>query len=191
MPKRHVIHPVIEGLDNSRLGLGDGMGMVVRSKNISGDFYQEARLQAPKVRQYIRCFNALHGIVPYPNAPTKVFGRAGEQSGTTAFRLWPEAAQAPPAPGCIWASNSGAKFNQSVSGWLRTRRLDCWLPALEPQFPHAVRLSYKSATQRMSCVDGFCIARINLMFWRGGRVQSCVRPVGAVHMTAGLDGMHG
>jgi hypothetical protein len=29
------------------------------------------------------------------------------------------------------------------------------------------------------------------MFWRGGRVQSCVRPVAAVHMTAGLDGMHG
>jgi hypothetical protein len=27
------------------------------------------------------------------------------------------------------------------------------------------------------------------MVWRGGRVQSCVRPVGAVHMTAGLDGM--
>ena len=43
----------------------------------------------------------------------------------------------------------------------------------------------------MSCVDGSCIARINLMVWRGGRVQSCVRPVAAVHMTAGLDGMHG
>ena len=43
----------------------------------------------------------------------------------------------------------------------------------------------------MSCVDGSRIARIDLMFWRGGRVQSCVRPVGAVYVTAGLDGMHG
>ena len=43
----------------------------------------------------------------------------------------------------------------------------------------------------MSCVDGSCIARINLMVWRGGRVQSCVRPVGAVCVTAGPDGMHG
>jgi hypothetical protein len=43
----------------------------------------------------------------------------------------------------------------------------------------------------MSCVDGSRIARINLMVWRGGRVQSCVRPVAAVHMTAGPDGMHG
>ena len=43
----------------------------------------------------------------------------------------------------------------------------------------------------LSCVDGSCIARIYLMVWRGGRVQSCVRPVAAVHMTAGLDGMHG
>jgi len=44
---------------------------------------------------------------------------------------------------------------------------------------------------QMSCVDGSCIARINLMLWRGGRVQSCVRPVGAVSVTAGPDGMHG
>ena len=29
------------------------------------------------------------------------------------------------------------------------------------------------------------------MVWRGGRVQSCVRPVCAVHITAGLDGVHG
>ena len=43
----------------------------------------------------------------------------------------------------------------------------------------------------MSCVDGSRIARVYLMVWRGGRVQSCVRPVAAVHMTAGLDGMHG
>ena len=45
----------------------------------------------------------------------------------------------------------------------------------------------------MSCVDGSCIARVDLMVWRDGRVQlqSCVRPVAAVHMTAGLDGMHG
>jgi hypothetical protein len=25
------------------------------------------------------------------------------------------------------------------------------------------------------------------MAWRGGQVQSCVRPVAAVHMTAGLE----
>jgi hypothetical protein len=43
----------------------------------------------------------------------------------------------------------------------------------------------------MSCVDGSRIARVDLMVWRGGGVQSCVRPVSAVHMTAGLDGMHG
>jgi hypothetical protein len=43
----------------------------------------------------------------------------------------------------------------------------------------------------VSCVDGSRIARINLMVWRGGRVQSCVRPVAAVYMTAGPDGMHG
>jgi hypothetical protein len=43
----------------------------------------------------------------------------------------------------------------------------------------------------MSCVDGSRIARLDLLVWRGGRVQSCVRPVAAVHMTAGLDGMHG
>jgi hypothetical protein len=43
----------------------------------------------------------------------------------------------------------------------------------------------------MSCVDGSCIARVDLMVWGGGRVQSCVRPVGAVHMTAGPDGMRG
>jgi len=29
------------------------------------------------------------------------------------------------------------------------------------------------------------------MLWRDGRVQSCVRPVGAVSVTAGPDGMHG
>ena len=29
------------------------------------------------------------------------------------------------------------------------------------------------------------------MVWHGGRVQSCVRPVAAVHMTAGPDGMRG
>jgi len=43
----------------------------------------------------------------------------------------------------------------------------------------------------MSCVDGSRITRIDLMVWRGGRVQSCVRPVAAVHMPAGPDGMHG
>ena len=37
----------------------------------------------------------------------------------------------------------------------------------------------------MSCVDGSRIARVDLIVWRGGRVQSCVRPVAAVHMTAG------
>jgi hypothetical protein len=47
------------------------------------------------------------------------------------------------------------------------------------------------ASAGMSCVDGSCIARVDLMVRRGGRVQSCVRPVAAVHMTAGLDGMHG
>ena len=41
----------------------------------------------------------------------------------------------------------------------------------------------------MSCVAGSRIARVNLMVWRCGRVQSCVRPVAAVHMIAGLDGM--
>jgi hypothetical protein len=40
-------------------------------------------------------------------------------------------------------------------------------------------------------VDGSRIARVDLMLGRCGRVQSCVRPVAAVHMTAGLDGMHG
>ncbi len=30
-----------------------------------------------------------------------------------------------------------------------------------------------------------------LMGWRFGRVQSCVRPVDAVYMTAGLDGFRG
>ena len=44
---------------------------------------------------------------------------------------------------------------------------------------------------QMSCVDGSCNARVDLMVWRDGRVQSCVRPVAAVHMTAGLDGVHG
>jgi hypothetical protein len=40
-------------------------------------------------------------------------------------------------------------------------------------------------------VDGSRIARVDLKVWHGGRVQSCVRPVAAVHMAAGLDGMHG
>jgi hypothetical protein len=43
---------------------------------------------------------------------------------------------------------------------------------------------------RMSCVDGFRVARI-LLLWRFGRVQSCVRPVDAVFRTAGLDGFRG
>jgi hypothetical protein len=43
----------------------------------------------------------------------------------------------------------------------------------------------------MSCVDGSHIARIDLMLRRGGRVQSCVRPVTEVVVTAGPDGMHG
>jgi len=29
------------------------------------------------------------------------------------------------------------------------------------------------------------------MSWRFGRVQSCVRPVDAMHMIAGLDGFRG
>jgi len=33
---------------------------------------------------------------------------------------------------------------------------------------------------RMTCVDGSRIARIDLLFWRFGRVQTCVRPVDAV-----------
>ena len=45
--------------------------------------------------------------------------------------------------------------------------------------------------QRMSCVDGSRVARNDLKCWRGGRVQSCVRPVDAVQVTAGLDGFRG
>ncbi|WP_041373523.1 MFS transporter [Phenylobacterium zucineum] len=41
-----------------------------------------------------------------------------------------------------------------------------------------------------SCVDGSRVARLDLMFWRLGRVQSCVRPVDAVvSRTAGPDGV--
>ena len=40
-------------------------------------------------------------------------------------------------------------------------------------------------TQRGSCVDGSLLARVILMFVQIGRVLSCVRPVYAVHMTAG------
>ena len=43
----------------------------------------------------------------------------------------------------------------------------------------------------MTCVDGSRIARVDLRVRRGGRVQSYVRPIGPVHMTAGPDGMHG
>ncbi len=35
------------------------------------------------------------------------------------------------------------------------------------------------------------VARNDLKRWRGGRVQSCVRPVDAVIVTAGLDGFRG
>jgi hypothetical protein len=43
-----------------------------------------------------------------------------------------------------------------------------------------------------SCVDGSHIARLDSMFLRCGRVQSCVRPhMMRSHMTAGPDGIRG
>jgi len=35
-------------------------------------------------------------------------------------------------------------------------------------------------SDRMACVDGSRIARVDSIFWCGGRVQSCVRPLDAV-----------
>ncbi len=42
-----------------------------------------------------------------------------------------------------------------------------------------------------SCVDGSPLARVNLTFVQIGRVQSCVRPVDAVLMTAGPNAIRG
>jgi len=40
-----------------------------------------------------------------------------------------------------------------------------------------------------SYVDGPRLRRILSGLWRNGRVQSYVRPLGAVHLTAGPDGV--
>ena len=71
-------------------------------------------------------------------------------------------------------------------------RITAGRSAEAPRF-HTARVISGQSRRRsgMSCVDGSRIARVDLMVWRCGRVQSCVRPVAAVHMTAGPDGMHG
>jgi hypothetical protein len=56
---------------------------------------------------------------------------------------------------------------------------------------HWVRIGHFDKAFLTSCVDGARIARVDLMFLRFGRVPSCVRPFGAVVMTAGPDGVRG
>ncbi len=61
----------------------------------------------------------------------------------------------------------------SVPGYLRTSR--------------AARLNVRYG----SCVDGSPLARVVLTLMQAGRVQSCVRPVDAVLITAGPNAIRG
>ena len=53
-----------------------------------------------------------------------------------------------------------------------------WLRLILP--PRRFVKGLLSGPRSMSCVDGSRVARLDFMFWRSGRVQSCVRPVDAV-----------
>lgn len=57
--------------------------------------------------------------------------------------------------------------------------------------PHFSELGKVVTSSALSSVWMARVAPIDLMIWCCGRVRSCVRPAGALHMTVGPDDMHG